>query len=208
MPILDPEEYWKKMPVRRDPVYRNVPLSHSNGNTVVNEIAVARLHDRTQPVTMKMFVDTNFAKRPVKEEACIDKDWEAPVKLKAVQTAFFSYTAVMRTIWPMDYTPETLGQVLVKMDWGGAHRSDAARATLVELIFNRVMIENAQRAVKGKPPAEHRRVRELWEELVESAQKPVGQQPQAAQEYQNNSSRGGYAPRGAMRGRAPGRNHY
>ena len=125
-------------------------MGHCNGNVVANELAIVRLHDRTTPATLKMFVDVNFAKRPGKEAATVDAGWEAPVKLKAAQSAFFSYAAVLRALWPCDYTPEALGQLLVKADWGGAQRSDAARAALIEAIFNRVMVENAQRAVKRK----------------------------------------------------------
>ena len=206
MPIVDPEDYWKKMPVRREPVFRNVPISHCNGNTVVNEIAIARMHDRTQPVTLKMLIDTNFAKRPTKEASSIDVDWEAPVKLRVAQSAFFSYASVLRTLWPMDYTPEALGQVLVKMDWGGAHRTDAARANLVELIFNRVMIENAQRAVKGKQPAEHHRIRELWDELLENVPKQaVIQGQQGHQDSHGGGNRGGLTNRGGRGARGGGK---
>jgi len=41
------------------------------------------------------------------------------------------------------------------------------------------MIENAKRAVNGKAPADHRRIKELWEEVVDQQQKPVGQPGEA-----------------------------
>jgi len=137
LPVVEPKQYWKKLPTRRDPVYRNIPLQHCSGNVVINELAIVRMHDRTTPVTMKMLLDTNFAKRPTKESGNIDGDWEAPVKLRAVQTALASYTAVLRALWPQDYTPETLTQVLVKGDWGGQQKTDAAKATMAEQLFNR-----------------------------------------------------------------------
>jgi len=166
LPVIDPEDYWARVPLKRDQIFRNVPLTHCNGSTVINELALVRLHDRTTPVTLKLFVDSNFAKRPAKE-AAIDSDWDAPVKLKMAQSAFFSYTAALRAIWPMDYTPEALGQLFVKMEWGGTGRSDAGRAGLIQTVFDRVMIENAQRAVKKKAPAEYRRIKEIWEEIVD-----------------------------------------
>ncbi len=170
LPVVEPDDFWRKVPTRREPVFRGIPLEHCIGNLVVNEIAIARLHDRCTPVTLKMFVDANFAKRPGKETEAVDGDWEAPVKLKAAQSAFFSYCAVLRALWPMDYTPEALGQLLVRTDWGGVHRTDAARAGLVELLFNRVMLENARRAVKKKSPVGFKRIKELWEELTENWQ--------------------------------------
>ncbi len=143
--MVEPASFWRLVPLRREPVYRDVPLRHCNGNVVVNELTVVRMHDRSTPITLKMLMDSNFAKRPGKEAAALDSEWEAPTKLRAAQAAFFSYQAVLRALWPMDATPETLGQLLVKADWGGVHRTDAARAALVETLFNRVMIENAWR---------------------------------------------------------------
>ena len=67
-----PEAFWHRVPIRREPVFRDIPLRHCNGNVVVNELAVVRLHDRSTPVTLKMFVDSNFAKRPGREAAALD----------------------------------------------------------------------------------------------------------------------------------------
>lgn len=156
MPIVDPVEYWRRIPLKREPIYRNIPLKHCNGNVVVNELAIVRMHDRTATVTLKMFLDTNFAKRPGKDASTLDSDWEGPTKLRAVQSAIYSWQAVLRALWPMDATPEAVGQLLVKMDWGGSQRQDTARAALVEQFFNRAMIESAQLAVGRKPPADYR----------------------------------------------------
>lgn len=146
-------------------MFRDIPLRHCNGNVVVNELAVVRLHDRSTPVTLKMFVDSNYAKRPGRE--ALDSEWEAPTKLRAAQAALFSFQAVLRALWPLDTTPETIGHILVKADWGGAQRSDAARAALVEQLFNRVMVENANLAVRRLAPADYRRVKEIWEDILE-----------------------------------------
>ncbi len=186
------------VPLRREPIFRDVPLRHCNGNVVVNELAVVRMHDRSTPVTLKMLVDSNFAKRPGKEAATIDSEWEAPTKLRAAQAAFFSYQAVLRALWPMDSTPETIGQILVKADWGGAQRSDTARAALVEMFFNRIMIENASRAVKKGAPADYRRVKEIWEDILElqprSATGSVqpGEGGQLGYNRPNKGGRGGF----------------
>jgi len=83
------------------------------------------------------------------------------VKLKAAQTEFFTYTALLRV------ASEALGQLLVKVEWGGLNRSAAGRAGLMEMLFGRVMVGNSQRAVKDKVPAEYRKIKELWEEIVD-----------------------------------------
>ena len=199
LPILEPAEYWRGLPRRREPLYRDLPLNHCNGNIVINELAIVRLHDRGSPVTLRMFMDTNFAKRPGREVNSTEVEWEAPTKLRAAQSALFSYQAALRHLWPMDATPETICQTLVKADWGGSQRTDLARATMVELLFNRIMVENAARAAKGKPPADYRRAKEIWEDVVEAQPKPVPTISSAQHGSGNNSGahRGG---RGASRG--------
>lgn len=46
LPVVEPEEFWKKIPLRREPVFRSVPLQHCGGNIAVNELAIVRMHDR------------------------------------------------------------------------------------------------------------------------------------------------------------------
>ena len=162
------------------------------------------MHDRSTPVTLKMFVDANFAKRPAREAATLDSEWEAPTKLRAAQAALYSYQAVLRALWPMDTTPETIGHILVKADWGGPQRTDAARAALVELLFNRVMIENASLAVRRGAPADYRRVKEIWEDILE-LQPRVGSSGPLAEGQGGSASRGGRGGRGGItRGSRPG----
>ena len=197
--MAGPEAFWAKVPLRREPVFRDIPLRHCNGNVVVNELAIVRMHDRSTPVTLKMFVDANFAKRPAKEAAALDSEWEAPTKLRAAQAALYSYQAVLRALWPMDTTPETMGHILVKADWGGVQRTDAARAAIVETLFNRVMIENASLAVRRAAPADYRRVKEIWEDIMELQPKGTAGPVTDGQNY--SASRGNRGGRGgAVRG--------
>lgn len=150
-----------------------------------------------------MLHGANFAKRPTKEAAALDGDWDAPRKLRAVQTALYSHTAICRTLWPMDYTPEALGQLLVKSDWGGSARPDNLRAKMVEQLFDRVMIENASRAVKGKPPADHRRIKEVWEDIADSAGAAPGQSSHPSTAT-NSAGSTNNASRGTKRGKNKG----
>lgn len=136
----------------------------------------------------------------------MDTDWDVPAKLRAVQTALYNHTALCRSLWPMDYTPEAIGHILVKMDWGGSSRTDAARAGLVEQFFNHVMIENAARAVKKKPPAQFRRLKEIWEDIAESAgtaKTAVPQHPGSTHDGQHGggAGRGGRSGKGGKSGR-------
>ena len=175
LPIVDPVEYWKLVPVRREPVFRNIPLKHYGCESVVNELVVVRMHNRSTPVTLKMLHGKNYAMRPGKEAGAMDGDWEAPTKLKGVQEALLSHAAISRSLWPMDYTPEVVGKVLVRADWGGAGESDANKAAVITAFFNTLMVENASEAVKKGPPADYRRAKEVWMTVMENHGGGTGQ---------------------------------
>lgn len=46
LPVVEPEEFWKLVPLRREPIFRSVPLQHCGGTVIVNELAIIRMHDR------------------------------------------------------------------------------------------------------------------------------------------------------------------
>ena len=168
LPVAEPEDWWKRVPVKREPVYRNIPLKHCGCESIVNELVVVRMHNRATPVTLKMVHGKNYAMRPGKESGQLDGDWEAPVKMKGVQDALVNYAAISRALWPMDDTPEVIWKVLVRGDWGGAQETDASKAAVVTGFFNALMVENAAGAVKRLPPADYRRAREIWATVLEN----------------------------------------
>lgn len=61
---------------------------------------------------------------------------------------------------------------MVKCDYGGAQRSDSVKAAIIENTFNRVMVENAQRALERLPPVDGERMKRLLEEVLEQAFRP------------------------------------
>jgi len=167
LPIAEPEDWWHLVPVKREPVYRNIPLKHCGCESVVNELVVVRMHNRSTPITLKMVNGKNYAMRPGKDSAQLDGDWETPTKLKAVQEALINHAAISRALWPMDDTPEVIWKVLVRGDWGGVGESDSSKAGLVTAFFNSLMVENAAGAVRKNPPADYRRAREIWTNVLE-----------------------------------------
>ena len=169
LPVSEPEDWWKKVPVKREPAYRNILLKHCGCESIVNELVVVRMHNRSTPVTMKMVHGKNYAMRPGKDSSQLDGDWEAPAKMKGVQDALVNYAAISRALWPMDDTPEVIWKVLVRGDWGGSQESDAAKAALVTAFFNALMVENAAGAVKKLPPADFRRAKEIWTTVLENS---------------------------------------
>jgi uncharacterized membrane protein YgcG len=145
-----------------------------------------------------MMASANYAKRPAEGAVILDGEWEAPVKVKAAQAALFNYAAVLQALWPADYTAVVIGQVLVKEDWGGQTRSDSTKATAIECFFNRLMVENAARAVKRKAPVDFRRAREVWSEVTEAwGPPPGGQQLQAVSGAGHSGNKSGKATGGS-----------
>ena len=201
LPLAEPAAYWGSVPKRRDHVYRAIPLQHCGAENQVNEVAIIRMHDRRTPVTLKMFHGRNYSRRPLQSAEAVDGDWETPPKLRALQEAILNFTAVSQSLWPMDFTPVIVSRVLVMNNWGAAAGPDTARAALVAKFFDWLMVDNAANAAKGKPPADYRRAKEIWERAAKSAgpgdrhhgradnssndrkrpQRPAGSAPQTAQ---------------------------
>lgn len=169
LPVATQAAYWNLVPRRREHVYRAIPLQQCGAENQVNEMAVIRMHDRRAPVTLKMFFAKNYSRRPVQSAEAVDGDWESPIKLRALQEALLNHAAVSRSLWPMDFTPDVIGRILVVNNWGGAAGSEAARTGLIATFFDWLMVENAASAAKGLPPADYRRAKEIWERAVESA---------------------------------------
>lgn len=169
LPVAEPEDYWSLVPLKREPIYRNIPLKHCGGENLVNELTIIRMHDRGIPVTLKMFHAANYAKRPSREgDASLDGDWDAPEKLRTAQEAVVNYGAISRALWPMDYTPDVVLRVMVTNNWAaGAGQSDAARMSIVAKFFDTLMLENAAGALKRKAPADYRRAKEIYARALE-----------------------------------------
>lgn len=172
LPIAKLERFWRKLPLKREPVFRNMPLRRALQGHVVPTSTLTKMHDRTVPVTLKMLLDQNSFRRPARDGGKDEPDLEPTARLRNALAALWAYTAIQRQLWPMDDTPEILGLVLVKCDYGGAQRSDSVKAAIIENTFNRVMVENAQRALERLPPVDGERMKRLLEEVLEQAFRP------------------------------------
>ena len=38
LPVAEPEDYWEKVPLKREPLFRNIPLNHCGEENLVNEL--------------------------------------------------------------------------------------------------------------------------------------------------------------------------
>ena len=46
LPMVPPRKYWKKVPKKRDDIFRHLHLAHYGAEGMVNEATLVRLHDR------------------------------------------------------------------------------------------------------------------------------------------------------------------
>jgi hypothetical protein len=54
LPFSEPEKWWKKVPEKREEIFRHIRLDHYGAQ--VNEATIVRLHDRRVPVELDMFL--------------------------------------------------------------------------------------------------------------------------------------------------------
>lgn len=110
MPFVEPKEYWAQMPLKREQIYRHVQLAHLGAEGQVKESVIVKMHDASVPVTISMLQGPNFIK--VKKTDKRDEEDE-PVGIWQIHEAMCNYSAVMHTLWPYNYAPLVLTQVLV-----------------------------------------------------------------------------------------------
>jgi len=54
LPAVEPRKYMRKWEIKREPVYRHIPLRHYGIEGQVLEIMIVRMHNRGTPVEMDM----------------------------------------------------------------------------------------------------------------------------------------------------------
>ena len=62
-PVSEPKEWWHKVPVKRRHTFRRLALDHIGAENLISEHTIARAHDRSLPLLVKMFYSNNYSKR-------------------------------------------------------------------------------------------------------------------------------------------------
>jgi len=62
-PTTELPTYWDKVPVRLANTFRHLPLEHAGADNDVNDCVVARAHDRSLPLRIRMFCKGNETKK-------------------------------------------------------------------------------------------------------------------------------------------------
>ena len=123
LPMAQPKKYWRKVPRKREEIFRHLHLSHYGAEGLINESTLVRLHDRQVPVELNMLHAANFTKMG-KEAASQREDWTDPSEVRQLQEAVLNYAVVMQVLWPFDYGPMVIMRVLIESRWGEAAGSD------------------------------------------------------------------------------------
>ena len=165
LPMALPRKYWKRVPKKRDEIFRHIQLAHYGADGLVNEATLVKLHDRQVPVELSMLHAANFTKSKGQGED--NTPWIEPTEVRQLQEAVLNYATVMHTLWPFDYGPLVIMRVLVECRWGEAAGTDEkARISLVSRFFNEIVKENSGRAVRGEPPADFEKARAKYTRIV------------------------------------------
>ena len=131
LPLSEPRKYWRKVPKKREEIFRHLNLSHYGAEGLINEATLVRLHDRQVPVELNMLHAANFT-RSSKGAGEQKEEWTDPAEVRQLQEAVLNYTVVMQVLWPFDYGPLVITRVLVESRWGeAAGDNDKERVRLV-----------------------------------------------------------------------------
>ena len=152
-PISHPSEWFQEMPIKRQEIFRNMPLRFMGAENVVNPRTIAQMHDRAAVLEMKHFWTHNSSNsKPLKEirsstnEISHDICWDDPETMQHIHDAISNYTVVLYSLWPLDPSGIILQRVLKKYRFASNASTPKKRIEVVTAFFNQVLESNARRA--------------------------------------------------------------
>ena len=166
LPIIHPKKFWKKIPVARNNIFRNMELSFYGVNGKVADKVIVSMHDRAVPLQVKHFLTENaaVAAKPRKEikrldeeglSSTIDFSWENPTHLAQLEEALFNYMFLLWQIWPLDPTAMIMNNLLTTYKWMSGVADWKIRQNIVTAYFNTVLRLNAGRATNKQVVLSH-----------------------------------------------------
>ena len=160
-PLLAPDVwYGKKVPIKRSPVIRELPLEYVGAQDQISERTIEIMHDRSKGVTLKEFYSGNHevTSKGQKEVYGLDGergyefDWVSPKNLQGTQEALCNYGAVCHYLWPLDPTPGNIWRTLITYNWACGVKNHKLQDKIINEYFRRIMRKNANRAVRNEAP--------------------------------------------------------
>ena len=200
LPLREPEEWFPKVPVKRDHIYKNMQLSFTGSESCVSDRILASMHDRTIPLKLKNFMseNANVASKPQRElkkwdeEGCstvLDFYWECPNNLTSIQEAYVNYMCVLGNLWPFDETAHTMFRLMLKYRWAGAAATLKSRAAILTDFFEKVLRANASRAAnKSSVLSFNQQEKTLKDVLLKHGVRPEVPLPEQIRDLSTNSN--------------------
>jgi len=111
-PLVPPEEFYRKIPKKRDTVIRNFPMEHLGIAGQVPDSVLGHMHNRCVKVSLDNFCKPTFKTAKGSEKAGKYAD------LFQLQEAIVNYCIVLHSLWPSDYSGLVLMKVLTEAKWG------------------------------------------------------------------------------------------
>jgi hypothetical protein len=111
-PLVPPEEYYHKIPKKRDTIVRNFPMEHLGISSQIPDIVLGYMHNRSVKVTLDNFTKSSFKAAKGNEKAGKYAD------LFQLIEGVVNYSIALHAIWPHDYTGLVILKVLTEARWG------------------------------------------------------------------------------------------
>jgi hypothetical protein len=196
------ETWWPSMPSKRTETYRHLPLEHAGAGANVNDCVITRMHDRTLPLKLRMFLKGNVAKKSFTNNNSSDVagGWDRPQSILELQMALANMAEVLAAVWPQDPSARILNRVMLMYEFGAAYEhNEKERCKLLEDFCDLVLRENARRAVTGGAPLSFQQAKERWRDLLE-----LKKTTQHGKRGEQSGSGGGRGDRRGTAGRGGG----
>ena len=160
-PLAEPETWWKKVPTSRPHLFKNIPLSFMGAQNKIADKTIGSLHDRAKPLTLKNFssqnacVSSKLMKRIERKgaeglEMIYDYAWEDPSSMSEVTESLLNYSTVLQQLWPYDPTALIMLRLINKYKWINVSTDMKEKISVITMLFNSVLRDNAGRSVRGE----------------------------------------------------------
>lgn len=119
-PILERKAYWQHMPVKRSHTFRRLAMKHAGADNKISEVTLIRAHDRSLPLTLRMFAAVNKYRKSfgASETKDAGQDWDNPKSVYDIQEAIVNFMDVYADLWPYEDTPRILSRIMIHYKYG------------------------------------------------------------------------------------------
>ena len=206
-PITSPKDWFTKMPIRRQPVFKALKLKFFGGSNCLASKTIEKCHDRSETLSLKHFHTENatVASRSKKEikrvndegevENEVTDGWKSVVGVTEAREAIHNYFMLMFHLWPLDPSPVIMARVLEKYNWVGvAGAEPKVRVSILTAFFNCVLQQNADRAINGDTVLSFDEQEELLKTRIQKAKYPTDSNTPTKSNKSSSENRNSRAP--------------